>query len=100
MTLKQRAFENIMGKGEKAGYQHFPIPTMFSTLPKPKFNFSFTFILSSASAFNLTYRSLKFCLLVKGLIAFCHSIAYLYLIVFTGCGFNEHCVLQRARTRW
>ena len=30
-----------------------PFPTMFSTLPKPNFNFSFTFILSSANNFYL-----------------------------------------------
>ena len=30
-----------------------PFPTMFSTLPKPNFNFSFTFILLSANALNL-----------------------------------------------
>ena len=39
--------ENIVGKRENAG------PTMFSTLPKPNSNVSFTFILSSANAFNL-----------------------------------------------
>ena len=39
-TLKNRAFENIVGKGENAGNQLFPpFPTMFSTLPNTNFNF-------------------------------------------------------------
>ena len=30
MTLKKKAFENIVGKGENAGNQHFlPFPTFF-----------------------------------------------------------------------
>ena len=34
-TLKKKPLENIVGKGENAGYQHFLLfPTMFSTLPK------------------------------------------------------------------
>ena len=52
---KRRAFENIVGKGENAGYQHFLFfpQCLFSVCPKSKFNFSFQFILSSANAFNL-----------------------------------------------
>ena len=42
-----------MGKGENAAVS--PFPTMFSTLSKPNFNFSHTFILSSADAFNLDH---------------------------------------------
>ena len=38
-------FENIVGKGENA--------EMFSTHPKTNYNFSITFILSSARAFKL-----------------------------------------------
>ena len=38
--------ENIVGKGENAGYQ-------FSTLHEPNFKFSVTFILSFANAINL-----------------------------------------------
>ena len=53
-TLKKKPFENIEGKGENAGNQHFfPFPTVFSTLPRTNFHFSVTFILSSANAFNL-----------------------------------------------
>ena len=69
MTLYEKLFENIMGKGENAGYQQFlssnvfcpsqdkfqiPFPTMFSTLPKANFSFWVRFILSSANLFNLT----------------------------------------------
>ena len=36
------------------GNQHFsPLPTMFSILPKTNLKFLFTFMLSSANAFNL-----------------------------------------------
>ena len=39
-TLRKKAFENIVGKGEYAGNQHFLLfPTMFSTLPKLDFGF-------------------------------------------------------------
>ena len=52
--LEKEAFENIVGKGENVGNQHFsPFPTVFSTLPKTNFKFSDTFIVSSANAFNL-----------------------------------------------
>ena len=34
MTLVDWSFENIVGKGENAGNQHSPFPTMFSTLEK------------------------------------------------------------------
>ena len=49
MTSMKEPFENIMGKGKNAG----PFPIMFSTLPKTKFNFSGTYILSSANALKL-----------------------------------------------
>ena len=52
--LKQKPFENIEGKGENAGIQHFLLfPTIFSTFSSTNFNFSVTLILSSANAFNL-----------------------------------------------
>ena len=47
--------ENIVGKEENAAFS--PFPTMFSTLPNTNFNFSVTFILSSANVFNL-YKSI------------------------------------------
>ena len=53
-TLKMKSFENIVEKGESAGKQHFFLFTsIFSTISKTNFIFSFTFILSSTSAFNL-----------------------------------------------
>ena len=52
--MRKRPFQNIMGKGESAGNQHFLLsPTMFSTLPRTSLNFWVAFILSSANAFKL-----------------------------------------------
>ena len=43
-TLKKKAFENILGKGEKCWLPAFsPFPTMFSTCPKTNYNFLVTF---------------------------------------------------------
>ena len=56
MTVTKRPFENIEGKGENAGNQHFLLfafPTMFPTHPITNLYFSITFNLSSANAFNL-----------------------------------------------
>ena len=55
MTLHKKPYENILGNGENAGNQHAfsHFPTMFSTFLKTNLNFSATFILSSANAFNL-----------------------------------------------
>ena len=51
---EKEGLENIKGKRENAGYQHFsPFPTITFTLAQTKFNFSVTFILSSPNAFNL-----------------------------------------------
>ena len=51
---QHKPFKNIVGKGKNAGNQHFLLfPTLFPTLPQTIFNFPVTFILSSASAFNL-----------------------------------------------
>ena len=66
MTLNDKAFENIVGKGENAGNQHFLLfPPCLQPSPKKKFQFfSQIFnILSSANASNL--NRLKFCDLVK-----------------------------------
>ena len=60
-TLEMKPFESIVGKGENAGNQHFLLFPVFSTLPNLNFNFSVTFILSSASSFNLE-QSKNFCL--------------------------------------
>ena len=51
---KKKAFWKHCGKRRKCWSPAFsPFPTMFSTLPKTNFNFSFTFVLSSANTFNL-----------------------------------------------
>ena len=48
MTLRERPFENTVGKGENAGNQHsLPTPTMFPCLFQ-------IFSLSSANTFNFT----------------------------------------------
>ena len=53
-TLEKKTFENIVGKGENAVNQHFLLfPQCFLPVPKTNFNFSDTYILSSANAFNL-----------------------------------------------
>ena len=49
--------ENIVGKGENAGYQHFllppPPPAMFYSLPNTKLNFPIVFTISTEKSFNL-----------------------------------------------
>ena len=54
-TLGKNPLENIVGKGENAGYQHFLLfPQYFPYFPTQiSIVFSLTFILLSASAFNL-----------------------------------------------
>ena len=53
-TLKEEAFENIVGKGQNAGNQHFfPFPTRFSTLSEREISISLTSTMLSANAFNL-----------------------------------------------
>ena len=52
--LKKGAFRKHRGQRRKCLQPAFsPYPTMFSTPPKPNFNFSVTFNLLSANAFNL-----------------------------------------------
>ena len=56
MPLEKKAFENMVGKGENAGNEHFLLfSTMFSALPGTNFNFWVTIILSSANFLNLDY---------------------------------------------
>ena len=51
---EKEAFRKHCGKRRKCWRPAFsPFPTMFSTLHKTNFKLSFTFILSSANAFNL-----------------------------------------------
>ena len=63
-TLNEKAFENIVGKGENANNQHFLIfPQCFLPFPKQAFVFLFKFIMSSANALNLDQsRILSFAL--------------------------------------
>ena len=53
MTLSKKPFENIEGKGENAGYQHFLLfPRCFQPFQRQIIVLS-TFTLSSANALNL-----------------------------------------------
>ena len=53
-ALRRKSFENIVGKGENAGNQHFLLfPAVFSSIPKTNFIFFVVFVLSSANAFSL-----------------------------------------------
>ena len=66
---KKKPFQNIVGKGENAGNQHFLFfPTIFSTLSKTEIIIYVTFILSSANALNLD--KVTFCLLGMGKIIY------------------------------
>ena len=49
---EKEAFWKHCGEKERINQHFLLFPTMFSTLPKSNFNFWFTFILSSANAFN------------------------------------------------
>ena len=52
--LYKNPFENIVGKGENAGNQHFGLfPQCFQLFPKEISIFLSRFFLSSANAFNL-----------------------------------------------
>ena len=55
MTLRKMPFENIVGKGENAGNQHFLLFTMFSTLSRTKMTVVATLDLSSAIHLNFVY---------------------------------------------
>ena len=53
-SLYDKPFENVVGKGESAGNQHFLLlPQCFLSFLGKKKKKSVTFILSSANAFNL-----------------------------------------------
>ena len=51
-TPSKKHFENIEGKKENAGYQHFLFFPQFSTLSKTRIIFSSTCILTSAPVQN------------------------------------------------
>ena len=51
--MKQRAFENIVGKGENAGNQHFLLlPQCFLTFQNQILLFLFTFIFQFKPAYD------------------------------------------------
>ena len=57
-TFIKKGFENIVGKGENLGNQHFlhsifSMSTLFSTQPKANFSFLITYEFLSAIALNL-----------------------------------------------
>ena len=53
-TLNKKPFENIVGKGENAGNQHFLLfPQCFQTLPNQISNFHSHLFLGLQNAFNL-----------------------------------------------
>ena len=65
MTLKKKSFENIVGKGENAGNQHFLLfPQCF--LPIPKRISIFKLHLFCCLQMLSIWTSLKICRLVKG----------------------------------
>ena len=52
-------FENIVGKGENAGNQHFLLfPQCFLPCPTSDFNVRITLILLSANLFNLDWSKI------------------------------------------
>ena len=53
MTLKKKALENTVERGENAGNQHFLFFPVFSSLWKREIIILAMFNLSSANAFNL-----------------------------------------------
>ena len=54
-TLEENSFENILGRRENTGNQHFfLIPQCFLPFLNTTSNLSFTFNLSSVNGFNLT----------------------------------------------
>ena len=61
-TLRKKAFENIMGKGENVGNNPFLLfPQYFLSFPKTNFSIWDTIILSSANAFSLAKSKILSC---------------------------------------
>ena len=60
-TLRKMPFENILGKGENAGNQHFLLfPQCFLPYQKTEINILVTSYLSSANALNLVQSKKMF----------------------------------------
>ena len=64
MTLKQRVFENIVGEGENAGYQHFLL-FLQQFLPFPKANLILRPYLFCCLQMLSIWSSLALCHLVE-----------------------------------
>ena len=63
-TLYKKTFENIVGKGENAGNQHFPLfPQSFPPFPKEISSFH-SHLLCHLQMLSI-WTSLKFCCLVE-----------------------------------
>ena len=60
LTTLKKALENMVGKRENAGYQHFLLFPVFSSLSKREILISATFNLSSANAFLQMPKMLSF----------------------------------------
>ena len=64
-TQYKKPLENIVGKGENAGYQHFVLfPQFFLLFPK-QVSISHSHIFFCLLQMPLIWTSLKFCCLVK-----------------------------------
>ena len=93
-----KAFENIVGKGENAGNQHFLLfPQCFLTFPKQISSFELHFDLSSANAFSLD----KFKIFSFGKESICQQICQWKLKAFADNKIKETAklkfVLQRVK---
>ena len=81
MTWSEKLLDNIVGKGENAGNQHFLLfPQCFLHFPKQNsFFFSLTFVLLSANALNFDWSKILFC--TKG---FRFTLMYFNFCIFPG----------------
>ena len=78
MTLVKKLFENIVGKGENAGYQHFLLfPQCF--LPNQLHKSSFELRLKRHLQLLSNWTGLKFCRLVKSHQLFKKYITEIYM---------------------
>ena len=72
-----KPFENIVGKEENAGNQHFLLfPQCCQSFPKQQLNFSVTFIWLSAKCFEFRPVDFDVCngLAIKSLLSTCTSL--------------------------
>ena len=75
---EKEIFENIVGKGENAGNQHFSFSYNVFYRSQNNFNFKVTFILLSANEFNLDQSKILFvCLFVWDFMPYQQYFSYL-----------------------